>query len=316
MHYRQVGCSGLRVSVVGVGCNNFGTRICSTEVEGVVSAALDIGITLFDTAPAYGRGASEDLLGQALAGRREQAVIATKCAYRVSDDPCRAPGSRHAIRREVHASLTRLRTDYIDLYQMHFRDPMTPIEETQAAMAELVAEGKVLYIGSCNLAAWEVVAADAVAKSANRERWISTQAQYSLLDRSAEVELLPASTSLGIGFLPYYPLANGLLTGKYRRGEQPPPGSRLAADDRRHLLTDARLRSVEALTSFAQARGRSILELAVAALLARSPVASVIAGARSAEQVAQNAAAAAWRLDRDDLVELDDVLTNLDRIHN
>lgn len=312
MRYRQLGSSGLRVSVLGIGCNNFGTRSTLEEARAVVDAALEEGVTLFDTAPVYGSGSSEEMLGQALRGRRDSAVIATKCAYRAEPDAPVAPGSRVAIRREVEGSLRRLGTDHIDLYQLHFPDPFTPLEETIGAMGELVGEGKVRYIGSCNLPAWQVVAADAVARAERLERWVSAQDRYNLLERDAERELLPATRARGIGFLPYYPLANGLLTGKYRRGEEPPAGARLAAENRRHLVTDDRLRAVEAIVGFATDKGLSVLDVAIGGLAAQAPVTSVIAGARTPAQVRDNAAAAAWEPSTTELSELRALLDGLE----
>jgi aryl-alcohol dehydrogenase-like predicted oxidoreductase len=301
----------LRVSALGVGCNNFGTRIDADEARAVVDAALELGVTLFDTAPAYGNGASEELLGKALSGRRDEAVIATKCAYRAPADAKFAPGSRRAIRAEVELSLRRLQTDRIDLYQMHFADPTTPLEETLAAMQELVIEGKVLYIGSCNLAAWQVVAAEALARASGMPRFISAQNHYNLIERDAERELIPASAAYGIGLLPFYPLANGLLTGKYRRGEEPPQGSRLAADTRRHLITDESLRQVEAIGEFASRHGTSTLDVAIGGLAAQPVVGSVIAGARSPEQVRGNVRAVEWTPTDAQLAELYELLERL-----
>jgi aryl-alcohol dehydrogenase-like predicted oxidoreductase len=308
MRHRQLGSSGLSVSVVGLGCNNFGSRIDAQQAAAVVDAAIDHGITLFDTADIYGKGGgSESLLGAALTGRRDRVVIATKFGGDMGDGEVAARASRRYIRKAVEASLSRLRTDWIDLYQLHFPDGVTPVEETLSALTDLVREGKVRYIGSSNFAAWQVVEADLTARRDQFERFVSAQNQYSLLKREAEAELLPACRRFGIGVLPYFPLASGLLTGKYHRGEPPPEGSRLAA--RPDALRDANFDTIERLQSFAQERGHALVELAIAGLLARRQVSSVIAGATRPEQVAQNVAAAEWELSRDDVAALARVLS-------
>jgi aryl-alcohol dehydrogenase-like predicted oxidoreductase len=264
-----------------------------------VDAALDEGVTLLDTANTYGnKGGSETLLGEVLKGRREQVVLATKFGSDMGEGPNVARGSRWYIRRAVEASLKRLQTDYIDLYQLHRPDGITPVEETLGALSELVHEGKVLYIGSSNLAAWQVVEADWTARSSSGlERFVSAQNYYNLLNRRAERDLLPVCDSYGIGFLPYFPLENGLLTGKYRRGQPPPDGTRLAGNP----IADDTYDKLSALESFAKERGHSLLELAFAGLLSRPVVSSVIAGATSAEQVRANVRAAEWQLTGDDL---------------
>jgi aryl-alcohol dehydrogenase-like predicted oxidoreductase len=303
MRYRQLGRSGLTVSEVGLGCNNFGGsfggRLSLEETRNVVDAALDEGVTLLDTANTYGnKGGSETLLGEVLKGRREHVVLATKFGSDMGEGPKVARGSRWYIRRAVEASLKRLQTDYIDLYQLHRPDGVTPVEETLGALSELVREGKVLYIGSSNLAAWQVVEADWTARSSSGlERFVSAQNYYNLLNRRAERDLLPVCDSYGIGFLPYFPLENGLLTGKYRRGQPPPDGTRLAGNP----IADDTYDKLSALESFAKERGHSLLELAFAGLLSRPVVSSVIAGATSAEQVRANVRAAEWQLTGDDL---------------
>jgi aryl-alcohol dehydrogenase-like predicted oxidoreductase len=303
MRYRQLGRSGLTVSEVGLGCNNFGGsfggRLSLEETRNVVDAALDEGVTLLDTANTYGnKGGSETLLGEVLKGRREQVVLATKFGSDMGEGPNVARGSRWYIRRAVEASLKRLQTDYIDLYQLHRPDGITPVEETLGALSELIHEGKVLYIGSSNLAAWQVVEADWTARSSSGlERFVSAQNYYNLLNRRAERDLLPVCDSYGIGFLPYFPLENGLLTGKYRRGQPPPDGTRLAGNP----IADDTYDKLSALESFAKERGHSLLELAFAGLLSRPVVSSVIAGATSAEQVRANVRAAEWQLTGDDL---------------
>lgn len=306
MTYRQLGDSGLTVSTVGLGCNNFGRRIGEEETAAVVRAALDAGITLFDTADIYGPGASEELLGRALGSERENVVVATK--FGMDMQGANGPdwgvrGSRRYVRRAVEASLRRLGTDWIDLYQLHRPDGVTPIGETLAALTELVQEGKVRYIGSSNLTGWQVVDADWVARSEGFERFVSAQNEYSLLERSVEDELVPACEHVGVGLLPYFPLASGLLTGKYRRGEAAPPGTRLA--DRSDRLAGADWETIEALESFATGRGLGLLDVAIGGLAAQPAVASVIAGATSPDQVRDNVRAGSWQPSGADLDELD-----------
>ncbi len=308
MRYRPLGNSGLQVSVVGLGCNNFGGRLDVAATRAVVDAAIDHGITLFDTADIYGGdGASETLLGEVLEGRRDQVVLATKFGHDSYDmgypAAAGAKGGRAYIRRAVEASLTRLRTDYIDLYQLHTPDPVTPIEETLAALDELVKEGKVRYLGHSNFTGWQLAEAAHVAAEAGLTPFISAQNHWSLLDREVEREVVPAAEHYGVGVLPFFPLAQGLLTGKVRRGEAPPERSRLA--EREHLITDERLDQVEALVKWGDAHGRSLLEIAIGALAAQPACASVIAGATKPEQIAANVAAAEWEPTAEELAEID-----------
>ena len=300
---RTLGSSGIQVSTVGIGCNAFGTRIDQEQTTAVVDAAFEHGVTFFDTADVYGE--SEVLLGKALAGRRDDVVVATKFGMdldgRNGDDGGHR-GSAAYVRTAIEASLQRLGTDRVDLYQLHTPDPSTPIEETLGALNELVIEGKVLAIGSSNLQAWQVVDADWVSKTKGYASFVTAQNEYSLYNRTAETELAPACVELGIGILPYFPIAYGLLTGKYRRGEGAPEGSRLAVQS--HRLEAANWDTIEALESFASARGISILELAIGGLAAQPAVASVIAGATKPEQVAANAAAGEWTPSAEDLAEL------------
>jgi aryl-alcohol dehydrogenase-like predicted oxidoreductase len=308
MRYVPLGRSGLMVSAVGVGCNAFGTRIGADETAAVVDAAVDHGINFFDTADAYGEGASEQLLGRALGARRDEVVIATK--FGIAQEGPRhwgAFGGRRYIRAAVEASLRRLGTDYIDLYQLHRPDPVVPVGETLQALTELVAEGKVRYIGSSNFKAWQVTHAAWTARTSGAERFISAQNEYSLYNRAAESELIPACESAGVGLLPYFPLAYGLLTGKYRRGEEPPAGSRLADSRQAGRLAGANWDRIEALRSFASERGITLLDLAIGALAARPTVAGVICGATRPEQVASNVAALRWRPDEADLAALDEL---------
>jgi len=303
MRTRSLGVGGPDVSVVGLGCNNFGSRVDEEGTRAVVDAALEVGVTLFDTADVYGnRGGSEELLGKALEGRRDRVVLATKFGHEMSDDAPPNRGSREYVRIAIEASLKRLRTDVVDLYQYHRPDGLTPIEETLGAMSELVDEGKVRFIGSSNFEPEQVEQADAFARSNSLHPLVSAQNEYSLLKRDAEEELLPVCERLGVGVLPYFPLASGLLTGKYRRGEPAPAGTRLAMRPER--LTDEVFDEVEALEAFAAERGHTLLELAFAGLLARPAVSSVIAGATKPEQVRANAAAADWELDERDMQAL------------
>ena len=307
MRTRSLGTGGPDVSVVGLGCNNFGSRVDEQGTRAVVDAALEAGITLFDTADVYGnRGGSEDLLGKALEGRRDRVVLATKFGHAMTDDAPPNRGSREYIRQAVEASLRRLQTDWIDLYQYHRPDGITPIEETLGALNELVDEGTVRFIGSSNLDGRQVVEADDVAKDRGWARFVSAQNEYSFLERGAEEELLPTAERLEIGVLPYFPLASGLLTGKYRRGRPAPAGTRLALRPER--LTDDAFDTIEALESFAESRGISLLDVAIGGLAAQPAIASVIAGATKPEQARANAAAGDWVPMDGDLQALRDVL--------
>jgi aryl-alcohol dehydrogenase-like predicted oxidoreductase len=306
---RRLGASGLKVSEVGLGCNNFGMRIDQKETQGVVDAALDAGITFFDTADIYGGTKSEAFLGKALGKRRGDIVLATKFGMRVGDDPRRMGGSRRWIMRAVEDSLTRLGTDWIDLYQFHQPDPDTPIDETLRALDDLVTQGKVRYIGNSNFSGWQIADADWTAAGATR--FVSAQNQYSLLERKVEFEVLPACDHFGLGFLPFFPLASGVLSGKYKRGEKPPEGTRLAAWGAQGAaaLSDKNFDKVEALTGWAEARGHTILDLAFAWLLGHEAVSSVIAGATSPEQVKTNAATAAWALTPEEVKEVGELIS-------
>jgi aryl-alcohol dehydrogenase-like predicted oxidoreductase len=308
MSYRRLGTSGLAVSTVGLGCNAFGVTIAPDDVPDVVSAAIDAGITLFDTADIYGSspGESETLLGAALAGRRDDVVVATKFGGDMRGAYGRdggARGSRRYLRRAVEGSLRRLGTDRIDLYQMHMPDWGTPLEETLAALHELVLEGKVLYLGSSNFASWQIVDADWIARTGATTPFVSVQDSWSLLDRRVEKEVLPATERVGAGFLPYLPLASGLLTGKYRRGQEPAPGTRLAMRPDRYRAAD--FDRIEALEALAGEWGVDLLTLAMGWLAAQPAVGSVIAGASRAEQVRVNVAAAAWEPTLEQLAAID-----------
>ncbi len=317
MRYRRLGDSGLVVSVVGIGCNNFGRAPDpvgrTVDLEGtraVVDAAFDHGINFFDTADIYGHphGTSEQLLGAALAGRRDEVVIATKFGMDMAGtngNDLGARGSRWYITRAVEASLRRLKTDYIDLYQLHRPDPQTPIEETLSALDDLVRAGKVRYLGNSNFAGWQVADADWIARGSHLTRFISAQNEYSLLNRGVEGELVPACQRFGLGLLPFFPLASGLLTGKYRRGEAPPAGTRMAMQRYQGWYARADWDTIEALAAYADKRGLTLLDVAIGGLAAKPAVASVIAGTTRPGQVAANAAAARWIPSPEDLAELD-----------
>ncbi|MEV6347968.1 aldo/keto reductase [Actinoplanes sp. NPDC051851] len=313
MSYRRLGDSGLVVSVVGIGCNNFGRKLDADGTREVVDAAIDAGITLFDTADIYGtpHGSSEQLLGAALKGRRDEVVLATKFGMDMEGVNGRdfgARGSRRYIVRAVEASLRRLETDHIDLYQMHQPDPATPIDETLAALDDLVRSGKVRYLGNSNFTGWQIADADWTARASDRTPFISAQNRYSLLHREVEAEVVPACERFGLGLLPFFPLDSGLLSGKYRRGEKPGAGTRLSQERYAPWLADADWDTIEALTAFGADRGHSLLDVAIAGLAARPAVTSVIAGATTAEQVQANAAAGSWELSIADLAALDEIL--------
>ena len=297
----------LKLPRIGIGCNAFGTRIDAAQVGQIVDAAIEHGAAFFDTADVYGFGSSEELLGAAIRGRRDAVIVATKFGMDVQgingpDDGRR--GSAAYVRASVEASLRRLKVDYIDLYQLHTPDRETPLDETLGALNELVEAGKVRAIGCSNLRAWELVDADWRARTAGTARFVTAQNEYSLYNRSAEDELLPACVALDVGVLPYFPLAYGLLTGKYQRGAAAPEGSRLAATEQARRLELADWDRIEALQKFADDRGVSLLEVALGGLAAQSAVVSVIAGATKPEQVAANVKAGAWTPSEDELKEL------------
>ncbi len=312
MRHTRLGRSGLTVSVVGLGCNNLGRPGTATleqaGTDAVVHAALDAGITFFDVADVYGAepGLSEERLGRALGSRRDEVVIGTKFGMDmggVAGDDGGARGSRRYIVRAVEDSLRRLGTDWIDLYQFHTPDPATPIEETLRALDDLVRAGKVRYVGHSNRAGWQIAQAEYVARELGVERFVSAQNHYNLLDRRAELEVVPAAAEFGLGVLPYFPLANGLLTGKYSQGDAP-EGSRLS-HVRQHMVADADLEQLAAFGRFARERGITEVQAAIGWLAAQGPVSSVIAGATRAAQVVENAAAADWLATAEDLAELD-----------
>jgi aryl-alcohol dehydrogenase-like predicted oxidoreductase len=313
MTYRPLGDSGLMVSAVGIGCNAFSRRVDLDGLRGILDAATDTGVTLLDTADTYGdpAGGSESMMGEALKGRRDDFVLATKFGMDMRGEygaDHGARGSRRYVRRAVEGSLRRLGVDHIDLYQLHVPDGVTPVEETLSALTDLVREGTVGYLGCSNVAGWQVADADWTSRTAGLERFVSVQNRYSLLDRSIEEEVVPACEAFGLGVLPFFPLEYGLLTGKYRRGQGAPQGSRAQLDpSRAQWLADADWDRIEALEAYAAARDLSVLDVAVAGLAAQPAVSSVISGATSGEQVRANAAALRWTPTEADLVELDEI---------
>ncbi len=312
MVYRSLGDSGLMVSAVGIGCNAFGRRVGLDGVKDILAAARDVGVTLLDTADIYGgAGASETLLGEALQGQREHFVVATKFGMSMGGEygeDFGARGARRYVRRAVEGSLRRLRTDHIDLYQLHRPDPVTPIEETLAVLTDLVREGKVGYLGCSNFSAWELADADWTARTAGLERFVSIQNQYSLLTRDVEEEVVPAAEHFGVGVLPFFPLEAGLLTGKYKRDQAPPAGTRFAQErGRGDWLENADWDRIEDFEAYAAARDLTPIDVAIGGLAAQPGVSSVISGATSGDQVRTNAAALRWDPTEADLAELDEI---------
>ena len=312
MEYRSLGRSGLQVSVVGLGCNNFGGRLDAAQTKAVIDKCIDEGITMFDTSDIYGgRGKSEEFIGPALKPHRRNVVLATKCAGPMGEGPYWSGLSRKYIIEAVEDSLRRLQTDYIDLFQVHFPDPRTPIDETLHALDDLVRDGKIRYIGSSNFKSWQVVEADWVSKTEHISRFISAQNEHSLLQRGPEAELIPACEQYGVGLLPFFPLASGFLTGKYRPNEAPPEGTRLGAPNSPfagRILNEGNFDMLVKLEKFAEDRGHSMIELAFGWLASKPVVGSVIAGATKPEQVEQNAKAADWRLSAEEMSEVDEIM--------
>jgi aryl-alcohol dehydrogenase-like predicted oxidoreductase len=322
MRLRNIGRSGLKVSVVGLGCNNLGGRVDRDGTRSLIHAALDLGITLFDTADSYpvGKpGISEGLLGEALGDRRKDIVVATKFANAMDPSGLSQGGSRRWIMAAVEGSLRRLKTDWIDLYQMHFPDPATPIEETLRALDDLVRQGKVRYIGCSNFKGWQAVDALAVSRELGINAFVSDQDEYSLLVREVERDVLPALAAHGLGFLPYFPLASGFLTGKYRRNAPMPAGARITVAKifQDNFLTDENWAIVERLEDYCQTRGHTLLELAFSWLLANPTVSSVIAGATKPEQLQANVSAADWTITAEELTAIDRIapLPKTKKIH-
>ena len=310
MEYRNLGSSGLRVSLVGLGCNNFGMRLDLEQTRAVVDRAFDLGITLFDTADMYGgRGGSETQLGKILGHRRKDIVLASKFGMAMSDDGTKIGASRRYIMSAVEDSLRRLKTDWIDLYQLHQPDPLTPLDETMRALDDLVTQGKIRYIGCSNLPSWQVVESQWVSKTMGLNRFVSCQDEYNILNRNVEAELIPAMQKYGCGLLPYFPLASGLLTGKYKRTKMP-EGARLTdmpTFANRIYLTDENFDIVDNLHKFANKTGHSILELAFGWMASRPTTASIIAGATKPEQIDANVAAVNWVLSQSEIDEVDKI---------
>ena len=307
MELRKLGSSGLKTSIVGIGCNNFGSRCDENVTKEIVHTALDCGINFFDTADVYGqRGLSEKYLGKAIAGKREDLVIATKFGMQMDSEGRKKGGSRRYIIQALEDSLKRLNTDYIDLYQQHFPDDETQIEETLSTLDDLVHQGKIRYLGCSNFSGWQISDADWTARDRYFNRFVTAQNLYSLLDRGVEKEVIPACQRYGLGILPYFPLASGLLSGKYIRGKEPPQGTRLASwgDRAKSALSDHNFDVLEKLSSFVEEKGHSLLELAMSWLASQPQISSVIAGATSPKQVQQNAQAAGWRLSDEEMEEV------------
>ena len=311
MEYRRLGNSGLQVSAVGLGTNNFGRRLEYERSEAVIKASLDNGINFIDTANIYSMGESEEHIGRALVGNREAAVIATKGGGQMSQEPHGSGNSRKHIAAEVEASLKRLQTDYIDLYQIHFPDNDTPIEETLRALDDLIRAGKILYVGSSNFAVWQEAEAAWTSRHLGLNSFVSTQPEYSLINRDVERELIPFAVKYNIGVIPYFPLAGGVLTGKYTQGQEPPEGTRMSttpANFRGRFMNERTFAIADVATKFAAEHGHTTVELAIAWLLAQPQVVSVIAGATRPEQVEANAKGADWTLTPEEVAELDEKL--------
>ncbi|HWB50797.1 MAG TPA: aldo/keto reductase [Stellaceae bacterium] len=313
MEERNLGRSGLRVSLVGLGCNNFAGRIDFDATRAVVHKALDLGITLFDNADTYGgAGAAEDYLGRILGARRKDIVLATKFGRPMDAEGRLQGASRRYVMDACEASLKRLRTDYIDLYWQHIEDPRTPQEETMRALDDLVRQGKVRYIACSTLTAWQVVEANWIARSQGLDPFVACQERYSLLERDYEPNMAAMVAAKGLGLIPFSPLANGLLTGKYRRNQALPAGARLTTTQRMadRYLTERNWGMVEKLADFCAARGRTMLELAMSWLAARPAVASIIAGATRPDQLEQNVRAVDWTMSAEDMDEIDRITSN------
>lgn len=307
MEYRNLGCSGLKVSEIGLGGNTFGLRADEQTSLAIIDQAIDLGINYIDTADMYTQGRSEEIVGKAVKSQRSRVIIATKFGRAMGDGPNDQGGSRYYIMKAVEASLRRLQTDYIDLYQAHLPDPTTPIEETLRALDDLVRDGKVRYIGCSNFAAWQIAEALWASRLNHLHSFVTVQPRYNLLDRSIEAEMVPCCQAYGIGVIPWGPLAGGFLTGKYRKGEEAPPDARLARPIALYgnVFTEANWRKLAGLEAFAVERGHSVGELAIAWLLSKPWISTVIIGARKVEQVPANAAGSDWKLTADEVAAVE-----------
>ncbi len=309
MEYRRLGTSGLKVSALGLGTNSFGPRADEQGSARIIHQALDLGINFLDTANVYGSGRSEELIGKALKSKRSQALIATKFGRTMTKDPNGKGASRRHIMEQLEDSLTRLGTDYIDLYQLHIHDPETPIEETLRALDDSVHQGKVRYIGCSQVSAWQACEAIWTSRLLNLNAYVSVQPYYNLLAREIEIEMIPLCRAYGLGIIPYFPLEGGLLTGKYRPDQPPPPGSRFAGSQGfQRRLTKRNFSLLAGLERFSAERGRPVVELALAWLLANPLVSTVIAGASKPEQVVANERALSWKLTAEELKEIDGIV--------
>ena len=309
MQYRRLGSSGLKVSAIGLGTNQFGGKVDLEETKNIISAALDAGINFIDTADKYQEGRSEEFIGAALQGRREKALVATKVFHKMGDGPNDSGVSRQHVLSAVEASLRRLKTDYIDLYQIHRWDVESPIDETMRALEDLVRAGKVRYIGASNFSAWQLTHANALAELHGWTKFVSIQPHYHLFERQIEKELIPACKYFEIGILPYFPLAGGFLTGKYKQGEPAPPGSRGESSQYvQDYMTPENYSRLDKLTKFVRERGHNLNELAHAWLLAQPMVSSVISGATRVEHVQANATAGEWALSSDEVERVNQIL--------
>ena len=309
MEYRNLGTAGPKLSAIGIGCNQFGGKVDKAGTKAIVQRALDEGINFFDTANVYSKGVSEEFVGAALKGERERVVIATKVRFKMGEGPNDVGASRYHILNAVEASLRRLGTEHIDLYQIHAWDESVPVAEMMRALDDLVRAGKVRYIGASQFSAWQLAHSNTLAEMMGWEQFVTIQTHYNLLERDAERELLPYCAWSNVGVLPYFPLAGGLLTGKYTRGEAPPEGSRGTFSQYvKNRLTDANFDKLDALRSFADSRGHTLHDLAFSWLLGVKQVPSVIAGATTPEQVSENAKKIEWKLSEEDLAELKEIL--------
>ncbi len=309
MEYRNLGKAGVKVSAIGIGCNQFGGKVDAAGTKAVVHRALDEGINFFDTANVYSSGTSEEFVGAALEGQRDRVVLATKGRFKMGEGPNDVGASRYHITSAVEASLRRLRTDRIDLYQIHAWDESVPVAEMMRALDDLVRAGKIRYIGTSQFSAWQLAHCNTFAEMMGWEQFVTIQTHYNLFERDAERELLPYCAWSNVGILPYFPLAGGLLTGKYTRGEAPPEGSRGTFSPYvKNRLTDANFDKLDALRSFAVSRGRTLHDLAFGWLLSRKQIPSVIAGATSPEQVSANAATVGWKLSDEEMNEIKELM--------